>query len=83
LAITGMSAEISSAGSLDVVGDPAEQQRDVVEQVVRGEDAVGLERDARGDALQPAAGEVGARVAQAARQGRREWAGKRRVHAAT
>jgi len=45
-------------GVLDVVGDSVDEERDVVEQLVTGEDSVAFDRDPSGDALEPARREL-------------------------
>src|SRR4028118_1419337 len=56
---------------LQVVRDPVHQERDVVQELVGGEDAVGVDLHPRRDPLQPAARQVLARGAHPARERRR------------
>jgi hypothetical protein len=64
---------------LDVVGDAGQQERDVVEQILAGEDAVRLDRDPLGDARQPVRRQLRARLAHAPRERERQRARRVRV----
>src|SRR3712207_2522833 len=68
-----------SGGVLEVVRDAAEEQRDVVEQLLGGEDAVRVEAHAARDPLQPAPGELVALLPQPHRQRDGEGAVRRDV----
>ncbi len=51
-------------GLLDEVGDSGDQQRHVVEQIVRREDSLRVQRHSVGDTLEPSARELHPRVAE-------------------
>ena len=56
---------------LDVVGDAVDQQRDVVEELIRGKDPVGVDRDARRDPIQPRGRQLAFRRAETESRARR------------
>ena len=69
-----------AGGVFDVVRDAEDEQRDVVDEVVRREDAIRFERYPIGDAKQPAAREDIALISEPAGERDGEWAVGGGVH---